>query len=154
MVHRKSKEQEASEVMILEGTWRSNVNFLSVPIELVEQFKGRVSKNDWVVWADWYNKCPSIWNLAFVSKEGVVEAFMYGSWEPLERELRVIRITVNKGLYSYSGVIMQEAIDVLRILAKKMEVRFVYFETTAWKVFLRKLKGEVNLSKAKILEVL
>jgi hypothetical protein len=79
---------------------------------------------------------------------------MYGSWEPLERELRVIRITVNKGLYSYSGVIMQEAIDVLRILAKKMEVRFVYFETDAWKVFLRKLKGEVKLSKAKILEVL
>lgn len=140
-------------IVLTKGVWRANVNFLSVPVELVEQFKGKVSKSEWVVWAKWYNNNPGTWNLAYIEDDTVM-VFIYGSWEPLDRELRVVRIVADKRLQGIKGEVLKEAIDTLRVFSKKVNATFVYFETDAWKVFERKLKGEIRVMKARILEVL
>jgi len=149
------KEQEVDKNMrLVTGVWKLNVNFLSLPPEMIDQWGGKIDKTEWVVWADWYNKCPNVWNLAYVEKDDKVTMFMYGIWEPLEREMRVLRITSNKKFFTFSGDVLREAIDVLRIVAKDYMVKKVYFETEKYKVFERKLKGDIKLDKARILEVL
>lgn len=139
----------------VEGEWRLNINFLLVPPELIDQWKGKVSKTEWVLWAEWYNNAPSIWNLAYIDKEGNVRMFIYGSWDPLEREMRIIRMTCDKAFYTVRGDILKDTIHIMRATKEKFKAKILYFESDVWWTYLRKLgDGELRLSKAKIMEVI
>jgi hypothetical protein len=134
--------------------WWRNIDFKNVPPLLSGQVKGcPFTSEDWLAWADWYNRLPNIWNFALMKDEEVM-AFIYGYWDPLERELRIMRLSIHPTLFSAGMTAVGEAtISQLKLLAKELNIRSIIFETTEWRAWMRKSSGMLKLLKGRILGV-
>jgi hypothetical protein len=135
--------------------WIRNIRFECVPATLVKQCRGaRFNHDDWLVWSDWNNRCPNIWNIALYNDEGdCIVAFVYGWWDPMDRELRVTRITAHPYLFRIDGKVLEDALEEIQRYASELKAVMVYWETTAWRAFKRKLGDDVHITNARVLEV-
>lgn len=152
MVHTKS---ETSRISYSELMWKDNVSFTSIDRQLIEQFRDRAfTYESFIKWGEFMDCLPNVWNMVMVDKDGVTRVFVYGHFNPLEKEMEVKRVSIHPDLMTVFGGFMFEFDKRIKALAKRFGVLHVYCVTRYWRHFLRKMPGILKESDVKILEVL
>jgi len=96
------------------------------------------------------------WNIAgygLTSKSPGMKVFLWGSFDPLERLVHVIRITIHPELFRVDGSFLEVILEELERYALELKVVRIYWITDSWRSFLRKLPNKVQLSEGKVIEV-
>lgn len=130
--------------------WVHNIPFSSVPRELVEQLKERPYSYE-----EYLERCNSLsnyWNFALVKGSDVL-VFCWGFFDPLERLMHVVRLSIRPQLFRIDGKFLHFINNKLKEVGKSMGARKIYWITDKWKVFLRKLPNELTTANARIVEV-
>ena len=133
--------------------WFHNIPFRQVPKNLIEQFYA-------YTYEEYLEFCPMLsrmyWNIAgygLDSKSPGMKVFLWGSFDPLERLVHVIRITIHPELFRVDGSFLEVILEELERYALELKVVRIYWITDSWRSFLRKLPNKVQLSEGKVIEV-
>ena len=133
-----------------------DIPFELVPKELIEQIRPYAdppSYEQWLLWCPYFNKMPNYWNLALIDEKNQIVGFQYGTWDPCGAEMHNIRGTILPGMSKASGKVLKRFMEDARVLARELGMRRIYWITSRWKAFLRKLPDDIQLMEAKVLEV-
>ena len=150
MVYRQGEKQ----INCDELRWVRNIKFEQVPVGLIEQVYGHPhTHEEWLKWCDWFNQLYNIWNAAAVDETNTIRIFLYGTWDPLLSEMRVVRLTAYPGLFRSNGKVLWKVKEVLMPWARELGMKRVYWESCKWKAMLRKCPGEFKVIDTRLVEV-
>lgn len=134
--------------------WKFNVPFEKVSRELIEQLSERsYTYEEYLHVCPLMNQLDNYWNLALMDGDEIV-AFFWGILDPLERNIHMVRGTINQRYFSYKGKVVDKAISLIKEWANQLNFKRVYFITTRWKVFEKKFGDKVEVLNTKVVEVL
>ncbi len=89
--------------------WVENIPFGSVPKGFIMQLSDcDYTYDDYLKRCQIMDKSPFYWNLAVLNEEGQIKVFMWGTYEPLEKLLHVLRVTANPKYFTYRGDVLKE----------------------------------------------
>ena len=150
LVHTASAVKVYSYILDSLGKWVCNIPFEAVPKPFIDQlrecpftyeeFKTRCSKMDY-------------WNLALLNNKDDILVIVWGGYDSLEKLMNVLRISARPDLFRFNGDLLDRVIDLLKKMAFSLGAEKIYWVTSQWEAYLRKLPGVVKLSNARIVEV-
>ncbi|MFA7164033.1 MAG: hypothetical protein WC097_07755 [Eubacteriales bacterium] len=123
--------------MIKDLDYRFNIPFSHVNQELVEQLTGReYNYEDYLRWSKYMDASPSIWNLGVFDDIELI-FFLYGLWNPLEKEMEIKRATMLKEFWPNKWELVGEAIRHMRFACAELGVKHLYFITPKWEGYMK-----------------
>lgn len=130
-----------------------NIPFANVPIELIEQLNScDFTYEQYLEACPIYDDLPCYWNFA-LADDGVIIGFVYGTYEPLERFMHVIRCTLSKEARQKRSYLLDMVVECLCKVSDQMGATNVFFITDRDDIFRNKLGDKIKLSQGKVLEV-
>lgn len=154
LVHPPPEVEDLNYVLDPLGKWFFNIPFSAVPEGFVKQLT-----NCPYTYPQYKKLCPTLdelqtyWNLALIDSEDNMLVFLWGTYEPLEKIMQVLRCSIHPSQFKFKGELLLRVVDLLKQLALALNLDKVVWITNHWEAFLRKLPGVVKLSDAKVMEV-
>lgn len=135
--------------------WLYNIPFETIPQVFIEQLEERFyTYEEYLKQCPLLNELPDYWNLALMDNKDRVAVFVWGNFDPLEKSMQVVRITMLPEMFKVNGNFLQEVAERVKKFAQEMGFKRVYWITDRWEVFLRKLPNTAKLVEARVLEVI
>lgn len=134
----------------------ANIPFEDAPRELVEQLNScDYTYNDYLHACPLFNALPTYWNFAVVNDDEDIIAFVWGTFEPLERFAHIVRISILPSARNETDETLYFVGDTIKEACEKMGVAHAFFITDHPNIFMNKVEGDKRLrfSEGKVLEV-
>lgn len=130
-------------------TWRRNVPFACVPVRIIWQFNGnRFTTEEFYKSNIW--TFPEHWNSALYF-DGEMVLFMYGTYDPLEKDVYVKRVAADPfAQVGYKSYMVQMILDELDRVGREKGAVCIWTQTHR-KGFVRKLLGRGYIAKHKLI---
>ena len=126
--------------MIKDLSYTFNIPFSDVSQELVEQLTGReFHYDDYLRWSRYMDGSPSIWNLGVFSENRLI-FFLYGLWNPLEKEMEIKRATMLKEFWPYKWKLVTMVIKHLETACLALDIKHLYFITPKWEGYMKRVE--------------
>lgn len=130
--------------------WVRDIPFDCIPQPFVDQLPEKhFDYQKFLAHAEWLSKVPWYWNLVGLDDQGI-KAVCWGTWDPLEDEMRLMRISLHPSWWRIDGRIICSLIQELRIWASERHVETLAWSTHRWKALERKLRGEARVTEARV----
>lgn len=147
-------EEEVKKLDLSLGVWYYNIPFEAVPKGFIEQLSEHpYTHEEYLEQCPLLNELPNYWNLALMDDESQIIAFVWGNFDPLEKSMQVIRITILPRMFRIDGDFLYKVVKIIKQFAQEMKLERVYWITNKWKALLRKLPGVVFVSNTAVMEV-
>jgi len=129
-----------------------NILFEDVPKKLIEQINSRnFTYDDYISMCPLYNSLPTYWNLALLEDDNIV-GFVWGTIEPLEKFLHVVRITMLKRLRF--DMVRMVFMDYMHKVEEKYGTIWTFFISDHADLFVGNSNGRMKISNGQVVEVL
>lgn len=146
MVHRKEKVEDFSKLVT-----RVNTPFELVPEGFVAKFG--YTYDEYLSWCPFLNSCAAYWNIVILNEETQLLAIAWGSWNPLEKHMEIIRASIHPSMFRVGNAFLQHFLKEVKNYALLLGIDKLYWKSNR-KAWIRKLDGFVRQAKTKVIEVL
>lgn len=135
-----------------ELVWVRNVPFSAAPKACIEQIPERsFNYEKYLGLCAWLDSMPNYWTLAAYDNSNQMQFFAWGTFDLLEGEMRVLRVSCIKQRQSVKGLIIKMGLEEVKRWAQEFGLQRVQWETHKWKSYERKLDGLAYTSEARVM---